>query len=68
MILQALNDYYRRVQTEGLVDIANEGFQKQAIPFVLVLEPGGRFVSLLDTRTGEGKAKVARARDTFPLS
>ncbi|MEM5787059.1 MAG: type I-C CRISPR-associated protein Cas8c/Csd1, partial [Syntrophobacteraceae bacterium] len=60
MILQALSDYYRRVQSEGLIALATAGFQKQSIPFVVVLDRQGRFESLLDTRTGEGKKKVAR--------
>jgi CRISPR-associated protein Csd1 len=60
MILQALADYYRRLQSEGLVDVASEGFQKQPIPFVIVLDPAGRFVSLMDTRAGEGKARTSR--------
>jgi CRISPR-associated protein Csd1 len=60
MILQALNDYYHRLQTEGLANVATEGFQKQPIPFVVVVEPEGRFVNLLDTRVVEGKNKVAQ--------
>lgn len=60
MILQALNDYYLRLQTDGLVNVATEGFQKQPIPFVVVLSREGRFISLLDTRSGEGKKKAAR--------
>ncbi len=60
MILQALNDYYRRLRIDGLTDVATEGFQKQPIPFVVVLNRGGRFVSLLDTRSGDGKKKTAR--------
>jgi CRISPR-associated protein Csd1 len=60
MILQALHGYYHRMQSEGLADLATEGFQKQPIPFIVVLEPGGRFAGLLDTRIGEGKAKSAR--------
>ncbi len=60
MILQALNDYYRRLQIDGLTDVATEGFQKQPIPFVVVLNRGGRFASLLDTRSGDGKKKTAR--------
>jgi len=65
MILQALNDYYRRLQTEGLADVAAEGFQKQPVPFVIVVNRQGRFTGLLDTRTGDGKKKEAR-RFTVP--
>jgi CRISPR-associated protein Csd1 len=60
MILQALNAYHRRMQNDGLTDVAAEGFQKQAIPFVVVVNRGGRFVSLLDTRSSDGKKKTAR--------
>ena len=60
MILQALNNYYRRLVSEGLADIASEGFQKQPIPFVVVLKPTGRFADLHDTRVGEGKSRAAR--------
>ena len=60
MILQALNDYYRRLQGEGLANVAAEGFQKQGIPFVIVVKTGGSFAGLHDTRIGEGKAKTAR--------
>ncbi len=60
MILQALNNYYRRLVSEGLTDIAGEGFQKQPIPFVIVLKPTGRFADLHDTRVGEGKSRAAR--------
>jgi CRISPR-associated protein Csd1 len=60
MILQALNDYYHRLLTDELSDVATEGFQKQPIPFVVVLNREGGFVSLLDTRSGDGKKKIAR--------
>ncbi len=60
MILQALDGYYSRLQKEVLADVAAEGFQRQPIPFIVVLNPHGGFVGLLDTRTGEGKKKTAR--------
>lgn len=60
MILQALHRYYHRMQSEGLANVAREGFQKQAIPFVIMLDHNGHFVGLVDTRTVEGKAKNAR--------
>jgi CRISPR-associated protein Csd1 len=60
MILQALNNYYGRLQTEGLADVATEGFQKQPIHFLLVVNREGSFVGLQDTREGEGKKKTAR--------
>jgi CRISPR-associated protein Csd1 len=60
MILQTLNDHYCRLQKDGLADVAGEGFQRQPIPFVIVLNPEGRFVSLVDTRSGDGKKRIAR--------
>ena len=60
MILQALNDYYHRLRSESLTDIASEGFQKQSIPFVITLNREGKFLGFLDTRSGEGKKKTAR--------
>lgn len=60
MILKALIDYYHRLQTEGLADVATEGFQKQPIPFVVVVHPEDRFANLLDTRIPDGKNKIAR--------
>ncbi len=60
MILKALNDYYRRMLGDGVENLASEGFQRQAIPFVVVLGHKGGFLSLSDTRTGEGKARVSK--------
>ena len=60
MILHALTDYYLRLKKDGLADVAIEGFQKQPIPFVVVVNREGRFVSILDTRSGDGKKKIAR--------
>jgi len=55
MILQALEKYYERMPTA-----ATEGFQKQEIPFIIVLNRRGDFAGLMDTREGEGKKKRAR--------
>ena len=55
MILQALTKYYERIPTA-----ATEGFQKQEIPFIIVLNRQGGFAGLVDTREGEGKKKRAR--------
>lgn len=60
MILSALTAYYQRMQQEGVVDLPADGFQKQAIPFVIVLDRQGNFRGIMDTREGEGKKKVAR--------
>lgn len=59
MILQALSHYYQRVTADEL-GVAAEGFQKQPIPYLIVLNETGRFSDLQDTRTGEGKKKIAR--------
>lgn len=61
MILHALNDYYARKASDPEGGLAPEGFEPKAIPFVLVLDAGGRLVQLADRREGEGKKKVARA-------
>lgn len=54
MILQALTKYYAdRVELPT-------GYQKKEIPFVITIDAHGHFVSLLDTRTIEGKTKRAR--------
>ncbi len=60
MILQALDEYCRRLQRDGLIELAAEGFQKQPIPFIVIVNREGRFIGLLDTRTGEGSRKTAR--------
>ncbi len=57
MILQALNDYYRR---KPAGDLAPEGFEFKEIPFVLVLSRDGRLLEIEDTRSGEGKARRAK--------
>lgn len=56
MILQALSKYYERIP-----DAAEEGFQLQEIPFIIVLNNHGEFIGLHDTREGEGKKKKGRS-------
>jgi len=56
VILQALAKYYERIP-----DIAEEGYQSQAIPFIIILNRDGEFIGLQDTRQGEGKKKQARS-------
>lgn len=60
MILQALVAYYQRMAEEGGAEIAPEGFQKVAIPFIINLDRDGRFTGITDTRHGQGKSKTAR--------
>jgi len=59
MILQALVSYYNRTVESG-GDVAAPGFQKQEIPFLVVLDEQGRFVDLQDTRSREGKKIMGR--------
>ncbi len=54
MILQALYDYYQRKAA------APEGFEWKEIPFVIVIDRDGNFMSLEDTREGDGKKKRAK--------
>lgn len=60
MILQALNEYYRRKAADPDGGLAPEGFEPKAIPFVLVLDEAGRLVQLADRREGEGKKRAAK--------
>lgn len=62
MILQALNDYYQRKADDPESGIAPEGFEWKELPFLIVIDREGKFVTLEDTREGEGKKKRARAR------
>jgi len=59
MILQALVEYYQRLLREDS-GIAAEGFEQKEIPFLIVLDQHGQFISLQDTREGEGKKKRGR--------
>lgn len=60
MILQALYDYYQRKAADPDSGIAPEGFEWKEIPFVVVIDREGRFVTFEDTREGEGKRKRAK--------
>jgi len=60
MILQALYEYYQRKATDPESRIAPEGFEWKAIPFLIVIDEKGRFVTIQDTREGEGKKKEAK--------
>lgn len=57
MILEALTKYYQRIP-----NVAEEGFQKQEISFVIVLKKNGAFAGLQDLREGEGKKKRGQSR------
>ena len=62
MILQALHGYYERRMRDP--DPARRlpaaGLEEKEIPFILDLAPDGRLVGISDTRTQEGKKKLAR--------
>lgn len=56
MILQALCDYYQRQQDE----LPPPGFERKAIPFIIVLDRNGSLVDIEDTRNGDIKADKGR--------
>ena len=63
MILQALNDYYRRKcdDPDPAQRLPTFGLEQKEIPFVLEITTDGELVQLLDTRTfNEKKKKVAQ--------
>ncbi len=60
MILHALTDYYRRLREERPQDVPPFGFEKKEIPFLIVLDENGNFVTFRDTRIAEKKRKKAR--------
>jgi len=60
MILQALYEYYQRKAANPDSNIAPEGFEWKEIPFVIVIDNDGNFVTLEDTREGDGKKKKAK--------
>jgi CRISPR-associated protein Csd1 len=60
MILQALYDYYQRKAADPESGVAPEGFEWKEIPFLIVIDKDGSFVSLEDTREGDGKKKRAK--------
>jgi CRISPR-associated protein Csd1 len=63
MILQALHRLYERQASSD--DSARRpapiGFESKEIPFVLELDRDGRLIQIRDTRTLQGKKKIARA-------
>jgi len=60
MILQALKEYYDRKAADPKSNIAPPGWGKKAIPFIIVLDEQGNFISIEDTREGDGKKKIAK--------
>ncbi len=56
MILQALNNYYQRLEDDpGVDDLAPFGFSRQNIAFCVTLNPDGSLHEIADVRTPEGK-------------
>ena len=60
MILQALYDYYQRKQDDPGDTLPKPGFESKEIPFVIVIDKDGNFVSFEDRRDDLGKVKCAR--------
>ena len=60
MILHALTQYYQRKATAG-GDVAPEGFEYKEIPFVIVIDKQGKFLTLEDTQELQNKKKIARS-------
>ncbi len=62
MILQALNDYYRRKcdASDPAQRLPRYGLEQKEIPFLLEISPEGELLQLRDTRELNGKRKVAR--------
>ena len=62
MILQSLCDYYRR-QTD---ELPPPGFEREAIPFVIVLNRDGQFVDIEDTRSDSNNKRDKGRLFTVP--
>lgn len=62
MILQALNDYYRRKQVAPDAEdrLPAFGFEEKEIPFIIEVDTDGRLLHLADTRSRQGKKQVAQ--------
>lgn len=62
MILQALNDYYRRKcdGSDPAQRLPAFGLEQKEIPFLLEITRDGELVQLVDTRTLNGKRKVGQ--------
>ena len=63
MILQALNSYYHRKcnDPDPAQRLPAFGLEQKDIPFILEITPTGELVQLRDTRTFQGKKKVAQS-------
>ena len=63
MILQALNDYYRRKcdDPDPAQHLPSFGLEQKEIHFLLEIDAQGQLVQLLDTRTPNGKKNIAQS-------
>jgi CRISPR-associated protein Csd1 len=55
MILQTLYNYYQQKAADPESGIASQGFERKEIPFIIVIDHDGNFISLEDTRNGKMK-------------
>jgi len=60
MILQALNDYYRRKSRDPESGLAEPGFEWKGIDFVLLLDRAGVLIDIQDNRDPQGSKRIAR--------
>lgn len=60
MILQALNELYKRLAEDEDSGIPLRGFSRQPVPFALELGPDGALLQVADLRVQSGKKLVAR--------
>ncbi len=60
MILQALNDYYRRKAISDADSIAPEGWIRRPIDYFFVLSREGVCIDIADNASQEGKRRVAK--------
>ncbi|HNO80514.1 MAG TPA: type I-C CRISPR-associated protein Cas8c/Csd1 [Phycisphaerae bacterium] len=72
MILQALTNYYDRLESDPDADVAGFGFSREKISFCMVLSPDGTPVQIDDIRVREEpkgkstKARISPARMVVP--
>ncbi len=60
MILQALYEYYNRKASDPSNFIAPEGWEWKEIPYRIIINRNGEFITIEDTREGEGRVKRAK--------
>lgn len=60
MILQSLYEYYNRKASDPSNFIAPEGWEWKEIPYRIIINREGKFVTIEDTREGEGRIKRAK--------